>query len=295
LSLLVSECINGLVLASFYALVAIGLVLIFGVVGIVNFAHGDFVMVGGYFLYQLLTVAGLPYLLAIPVTVVAAGALGVVIFVVALRHLMGRPWYAQLVATIALSILMENIAQAIWSPSAVSVATPFDLDAIHIGTVANISVQQVFVFAGTVLALAGMWALINRTRTGKSMRAVSLNRIACEIVGIDVRRVGMLAFAIGTALCGVAAVLVLPLQNVYPTVGLSITTQAFVIVILGGMRSMRGAIFAAVIIGMVEALSAGYISSAYTDAFGYGVMIIVLVVHPTGLFGRRDLAVWSGL
>jgi branched-chain amino acid transport system permease protein len=294
MTLFVSEIVNGLVLASFYALVAAGLALIFGVVGIVNFAHGDFVMVAGYFFYEFYVVAHLPYLVAILLTVATAAAFGAATYTVALRHLIARPWYTQLMATLALSILFENIAQKIWSPNAISVATPFTVRALHVGIV-SVTEQDIFVFAGTVVCLVTLWLVTTRTRWGKAMRAVSQNREACTVTGIDARRVALLAFVIGIALCGVAAALVLPIQDVDPTVGLAITTQAFVVVIVGGMGSVPGAAAAALLIGLVDALAAGYISAAYTDAFGYAVMIIVLLIHPNGIFGDRSQRGWVGL
>jgi branched-chain amino acid transport system permease protein len=282
-----SEVVNGLVLASFFALVAGGLALIFGVVGIVNFSHGDFVMIAGYIFYEFYVFMHLPYIVAIVLTMAATAVFGGAIYWLALRHLVARVWYAQLLATLGLSILFENIAQQIWSPNARSVATPSTIStALRISTV-NITWQDVYVLIGTIVCLLCLWFVIARTRWGKAMRAVSQNRDACTVTGINVKRVALLAFAISTALCGLAAGLVLPMRDVYPTVGLSFTTQAFVVVILGGMGSMRGAVVAAVIVGLVDALAAGYISSAYTDAFGYAVMIGILLVHPTGLFGEQ--------
>lgn len=283
-----SEVVNGLILASFFALVAGGLALIFGVVGIVNFAHGDFVMIAGYIFYELYVFLHLPYLAAILLTVLGTAVFGGAIYWLALRHLVERVWYAQLLATLGLSILFENIAQQIWSPNALSVATPSTLQvALHIGSGANVTVQDVYVLIGTTVSLLCLWLIISKSRWGKAMRAVSQNREACIVAGINIKLVALLAFAIGTALCGLAACLVLPMQDVYPTVGLSFTTQAFVVVILGGMGSIRGAVVAAVIVGLVEALAAGYISSGYTEAFGYAVMILILLLHPTGLFGDR--------
>jgi branched-chain amino acid transport system permease protein len=292
-----SEIVNGLVLASFFALVAGGLALIFGVVGIVNFAHGDFVMIAGYFFYELYVFLHLPYLIAILLTVLGTAVFGAAIYWLALRHLVDRAWYAQLLATLGLSILFENIAQQIWSPNALSVATPSTLQvAIHIGAGANVTVQDVYVFIGTAISLLCLWLIITKWRWGKAMRAVAQNREACVVSGINIKLVALLAFALSTALCGLAACLVLPMQDVFPTVGLSFTTQAFVVVILGGMGSVRGAVVAAVIVGLAEALAAGYISSGYTDAFGYAIMILILLVRPTGLFGDRvQQSGWSSL
>ena len=287
MTLLVSEIINGLVLASFFALVAGGLALIFGVVGIVNFAHGDFVMIAGYFFFEFYIAMHMPYALAIPVTIVATALVGSVIYWAVMRHLIARPWYAQLLATLALSILFENIAQAIWSPTARSVATPATIQPVFRISDVNVTLQEIFVVAGTVVCLLLLGGLVSHTRWGKAMRALSQNRDACVVTGINITRVAALAFCIGTAMCGLAACLVLPIQDVDPTVGLTFTTQAFVVVILGGMGSVRGAIVAAVIVGLVDALAAGYISSAYENAFGYVVMIVILLVRPTGLFGNR--------
>ena len=287
MTLLISEIINGLVLASFFALVAGGLALIFGVVGIVNFAHGDFVMIAGYFFFEFYIAMHMPYALAIPVTIVATALVGSVIYWTVLRHLIARPWYAQLLATLALSILFENIAQAIWSPTARSVATPATIQPVFRISDVNVTLQEIFVVVGTIVCLLLLGVLVSHTRWGKAMRALSQNRDACVVTGINITRVAALAFCIGTAMCGLAACLVLPIQDVDPTVGLTFTTQAFVVVILGGMGSVRGAIVAAVIVGLVDALAAGYISSAYENAFGYVVMIVILLVRPTGLFGNR--------
>ena len=287
MTLLISEIINGLVLASFFALVAGGLALIFGVVGIVNFAHGDFVMVAGYFFYEFYVALHMAYALAIPVTIVATALLGSAIYWSVLRHLIARPWYAQLLATLALSILFENIAQAIWSPNARSVSTSATIQPVFRISAVNVTLQEIYVVVGTAVCLLLLGVLVSRTRWGKAMRALSQNREACMVTGINITQVAALAFCIGTAMCGLAACLVLPMQDVYPTVGLSFTTQAFVVVILGGMGSVRGAIIAAIIVGLVDALAAGYINSAYENAFGYVVMIVILLVRPTGLFGNR--------
>ena len=295
MTLFLSELINGLSLASFFALVSVGLALIFGVVGIVNFAHGDFVMLSGYLFYEFYEQFNLPYLLAIVLTIAAASVLAAAIYFVAISHLITRAWHTQLLATLAISILLENIAQKIWSPSARSVATPATLQIIHLGKVITITWQEIYVWIGTGLCLLAMWFIIARTRRGKAMRAVSQNREACAVVGIRVKSIALLAFVLSIALCAAAATLVLPLQNVYPTAGITITTQAFVVVILGGMGSVRGALIASVIVGLVQAFAAGYISSAYTDAFGYAVMIIILVFHPNGLFGDKSLRGWVGL
>jgi branched-chain amino acid transport system permease protein len=293
-TLIVSELTNGLILASFFALVAVGLALLFGVVGIVNFAHGDFVMVSGYLFYESYVVLRVPYLLAILLTVLAAAVFGALVYWVALRHLISREWHTQLLATLALSILFENGVQFIWSPSALSVATPFTLSSVHLGPSIVISVQDMFVWVGTAVCLLALWFVIAKTKWGKAMQAVSQNRDACIVTGIDVSRVALLAFVLSIGLCAIAATLVFPLQNIYPTAGLSITTQAFVVVILGGMGSVRGAVVAALIVGMVDALAAGYISTAYTDGFGYAVMILILVFRPSGLFGDSSRK-WEGL
>jgi branched-chain amino acid transport system permease protein len=287
MTLFTSEIINGLVLASFFALVAGGLALIFGVVGIVNFAHGDFVMIAGYFFYDFYVALHLPYALAILVTIAATALLGSAIYWAVLRHLIARPWYAQLVATLALSILFENIAQAIWSPTARSVGTSATLKPVFRISSVNVTLQEIYIVIGTAVCLLILWALVSHTRWGKAMRALSQNREACFVTGINMNLVAVMAFAISTAMCGLAACLVLPMQDVDPTVGLSFTTQAFVVVILGGMGSVKGATIAAIIVGLVDALAAGYISSAYTDGFGYVVMILILLVRPTGLFGDR--------
>lgn len=295
MSLLLSEFTNGLVLTSYYALVACGLVLIFGVVGIVNFAHGDFVMLGGYLFYEFYIVLGEPYLAALVLATLAEGALALLMYVLVVRRLVSREWYAPLIGTLALSVLLESVAQAIWSAAPRSVATPAVFHVIRLGTAGTVNEQEIYVFVGTALCLLTLWAVLGRSKWGKAMRAVAQNREACAVNGINVSAVALGAFVAAAALCALAAALVLPLQLISPTAGDAITTQAFVVVILGGMGSIRGAVVASFIVGMVTALSAAYMSSAYTDAFGYGVMILMLLFRPVGLFGDASLRGWTGL
>jgi branched-chain amino acid transport system permease protein len=278
------QLVNGLTLGSQYALVAGGLALIFSVVGIANFAQGEFYMVAAFMIYGLES-AGLPYFACCVVTLVGMAVFGLVVYGVALRPVTGRGWETQLVATLAVSLLLTNLAIAALGSLPVLVRSPLLAHTVSIGPT-DVSDQRLLVFAATAMALVVLGGMVKFSKIGKGMRAVSQNREAAVIMGIPVRRVEMTAVVIGCVFAGVAAVTIAPLGTVAPTVGAPLTIKAFAAVVMGGFGNISGPIVSGLVLGLVEAYAGGYISSAYADAFVFGVMIVILVVRPRGLFGR---------
>lgn len=286
MELFINQLVGGLTLGAYYALIAVGLALVIGVARLVNFAHGEFFMLGGYALYYLVVGAGLPYLAAVPLVILAIAAFGAVFHRVIYRPVEERAWYVQLVATLAASFIVANLAIIIFSSTPVTISTPFINSVMQVGFV-RLSYQRVLVFVVAALVFVGLKLFIDRTATGRAMRAVAQNREAALIYGINLQRTTLLTFVMAGGLTGLAAALVAPLYLVFPAVGSLLTIKAFAIVIIGGMGNVSGALYAAFIVGLAEAFGAGYISSEYADAFAFLLMIVVLLWRPLGLFGRR--------
>jgi branched-chain amino acid transport system permease protein len=284
--LLVEPLLHGLTLGSMYALVAAGLALMLGVARLINFAHGEFFMLGAYAFWYGYREVDLPY----PVAGVLAPALMVVFGVgyqhTVIRAILPRSWHVQLIATLATSIVLSNLAIIVFGTQPKEVPTVLSAQILDVGGV-RLTGQRVLVLGAS---LAIFWALqrfVARTRAGRAMRAMSQNREACAVVGVDVQQVARVTFALSAALAAAAAALVSPLFNIYPDMGTALTLKAFAAVVAGGFGYMNGAIVASFVIGIAEAFAGTYVSYAYKDAIAFLIMIVVLLWRPQGLFGRR--------
>jgi branched-chain amino acid transport system permease protein len=283
---LLEQLIHGLTLGSMYAMVAAGLALMFGVVRLINFAHGEFFMLGAYAFWFAFEVLGLPYALAVLVAAGAMAVFGVVYQRTIIRAILDRSWHVQLVATLATSIVMTNLAIIVFGTQAKEVPTRLSSTILQVGEL-RIAWHRLLVLGASLVIFAALHWFVRRTKIGKAMRAMSQNREACAVVGVDVQRVALVTFSLSAALAGGAAALVTPLFNIYPDMGALLTLKAFAAVIVGGFGYVQGAIAASFIIGLTESLAAGYISYAYKDAIAFVIMIAVLLWRPQGLFGRR--------
>jgi branched-chain amino acid transport system permease protein len=291
---LAEQVINGLVVSVFYALAAIGLSVIFGVLKIVNFAHGELYMVGGFAYYIAAALLDIP-----PVAAVVAACAVMFLLGMALERLLIHPVHAgrvdrpdeyAIMITFALAILLQNLMLSIFG------AWTLRPPAIFRG---HITIGELII-GGDRLAAAGVGvvlialtiALLRYSWWGKAIRAVSQDRETAAVVGIDVRRTGMLAFGLGSALAGAAGALMAPIFLVYPTMGVIPVIKAYVIVVLGGMGSVPGAVLGALILGEFESLATVLIPDttralAYKDAYGLALLVLVLLARPQGLFGER--------
>jgi branched-chain amino acid transport system permease protein len=283
---LLEQLLHGLTLGSLYAMVATGLALMFGVVRLINFAHGEFYMLGGYAFWFAFREAGLPYPIAAVVAAAAMAVFGLVYERAVIRAILDRTWHVQLLATLATSIVLTNLAIIVFGTQPKEVPTLLSATILEVGGI-RLAWHRLLVLVAAVVIFAALQRFVSRTKTGKAMRAMSQNREACAVVGVDVERVARATFALSAALAGAAAALVSPLFNIFPDVGALLTLKAFAAVIVGGFGFVKGAIAAAFIIGVAESLAAGYVSYAYKDALGFLVMIAVLLWRPQGLFGRR--------
>jgi branched-chain amino acid transport system permease protein len=291
--------VQGLCWGSVYALIALGYTMVYGVLRLINFAHGDLLMVGAY--VALLGMSNdrwhLSLLPALGLAVAFCALLGVLIERWAYRPLRGQPRLAALITAVGVSLLLENLAQLIFSPNPRSF--PDELPGglgrslggasqqFHALTGLTITPQQSFILLATALLLLLLWLLIARTRFGLAMRAISFDREAAALMGINPDRVIALTFALGSGLAAVAGVLVaLDQPKVWPLLGFLPGIKAFVAAVLGGIGNVPGAMLGGLTLGFSEYLVAGYVSTSYKDALVFSVLILILLLRPTGLTGR---------
>jgi branched-chain amino acid transport system permease protein len=285
--------VNGLVTGLFYGLMAIGLALIFGVLRIVNFAHGEFYMVGAYAYTMVAARLGVPLVLALPVAFLFGAALGWVVE----RTLM-RPLYANIgswglmrdeyavIVTFGLSLLLVNLVDKAIGPYAFRAPALINASRIVVGP-ALMSGQKVAA-AGITLAALSLIALFLRfSYWGRAVRAVSQNRLGASLAGIDATTVSSLVFALAGGLAALAGALLSPIINASPDVGAFPAIKSYVIVVLGGMGSIPGAFIASLLLGLVESFGAVLVSYQYRDTFGLVLLILFLLFRPQGLFGER--------
>jgi branched-chain amino acid transport system permease protein len=278
--------LHGATLGAMYAMVAAGLALMLGVARLINFAHGEFFMLGAYAFWFGYRELGLPY----PVAAVLAPAV-MVVFGIAyqrsvIRAILPRSWHVQLIATLATSIVLTNLAIIVLGTQPKEVPTALSSRILDVGGL-RVAWQRLLVLGASVAIFWGLQRFVARTRTGRAMRALSQNREACAVVGVDVQQVAMVTFALSAALAAAAAALVTPLFNIFPDMGTGLTLKAFAAVVAGGFGYVNGAIAASFLIGLTEALAGSYVSYAYKDAIAFLIMIAVLLWRPQGLFGRR--------
>jgi len=289
-SLFLQQLLNGLVVGSIYSLIAIGLTMIFGVMKISNFAHGDFGMVGAYIaLFVVGVIPGwLGWVGSVLAAAVVVGLLGIVSERLVFRPLMTR-WtdIDTIMVSIGLFILLENLAQLLFGATPQMIPDPFNNATIDFG-VASTSVLRLFCFGFSMLTITILQLYLNRTRMGVAIQATSQNRFAAQLMGINIDFVYMLTFGVGAALAGIGGVLYGTLFAVHPLMGALPTLKAFVVVILGGMGSIRGAILGGFILGVAEAIGGNYIAMGYRNAIGFVIIIAVLLIRPSGLFGKKE-------
>jgi branched-chain amino acid transport system permease protein len=278
--------LNGVVLGGTYALLGIGLTLIFGIMRVVNFTHGELYTFGAYLAYLFIALLHVDFFLSIALAALAGFALGALIERVLLRPLGNADTDTVMLVMIGAWIAMQNAEQFVWGGVAKLVPSPFAQEPLVIGPVSVLPLR-LFVLAATLLLLVGFYLLIDRTRLGMAMRATFQDRDTAALMGVDVRRVYTLTFALGSALAAIAGALLGPMFLVYPTMGNLVGLKAFAVVILGGLGNIAGATAGGFVLALVEEFGAGYVSSEYRDALGFLVIIVVLTLRPQGFFALK--------
>lgn len=286
MELFLQQIFNGVMIGSTYAIVALGLTLVMGILNIPNFAHGHLYMIGGYVTYLFMSSLGLGYWLSLLISVVVLGAIGVLMEQFIYRPLTDQPHINAFIAAIGSLLFLEALALIVWGAQGRRIPNPYPQIFEVMGI--TMSVQRLLVIVAAVVLIVGLHLFMKKTVIGAAIEAVAQNREGAMLTGINVNRVSAITFAISSGTAAIAASFLSPIFMLSPSMGAILGMKAFVIVILGGLGSIPGAILGGYILGLIEALGGGYISGAYKDVFAFGALIIILAVKPTGLFGRKE-------
>lgn len=282
---LLQTALNGLLTGGLYALVGIGLAVIFGVMRIINFAHGEIMMVGMYLTYYLFTLLHVDPYLSMLVNMAVLFLMGVLLYRFLLSRIERAREMNQILLTAGIGLVLTNLAQLLFTADYKQIRTSYSDSLVHLGSY-TFNLPYLISFALALLVTGLLYLFIMRTEFGRAMRAVSQNRDAAQLMGINVRRVSAITFGLGTAAAGAAAALLVPVYYFYPGVGGPFTQKSFVIVVLGGMGSIVGATFGGLILGVAEALTSLQFGEAYKDIAGFVIFLAILLLRPSGLFGR---------
>jgi branched-chain amino acid transport system permease protein len=284
-SFLIQLLLNGLVIGVIYALVAMGLSLIFGVLEIVNFAHGEFYMLGAMAAYFLSSQVGLGYWPTVALALAGGLCIGWLLYELLLVRIEGEGFERSILLTLGLSMVLQNLAIFLFTTTPKMLQGALTYSNIGLGAV-QIPVLRLFALVVGLAAFVALYVVLHHTRMGKAMRGVAQNRDAALMVGIDPHAVSRLAVAIGIGLSGVAGAALAPVYAVHPLMGFSFVFKAFAIIIIGGLGNVSGAAIAAIALGVLESLVGGFLPQVLVDGMAFSVMILVLLVRPQGLFGR---------
>ena len=281
------QLINGLSTGSIYALIALGYTMVYGIAKMINFAHGDIIMVGAYALYVVSLLLHIPVIPSMILTVIICAILGITVEKVAYKPLRKAPPLAVLITAIGVSYFLQNLSLLIFKATPIPFQSVIQVPSISIGGL-NISGVTLVTLIITIMSMVILTLFINKTKAGSAMRAVSEDKGAAELMGINVNRTISMTFAIGSALAAVAGILyICQYQSLRPTLGALPGIKAFVAAVLGGIGNVPGAMLGGIVLGIIESMSKAYISTELSDAIVFGVLVIVLLVKPTGLLGKR--------
>jgi branched-chain amino acid transport system permease protein len=288
MQLILQQIANGIMAGSLYMLIGLGLTLIYGVMELTNFAHGEFAMLGGYATFFSMLWLGNNYFLAVLCAAGAGVLIGLLVNRIAFTPLAGSNSINLMISSLGISTLLVNLAQYFFKADPRVVRTVYNKQIIHVGPI-FFTGQRLMVTVLALLLSAAVNVVIKKNRFGFAIRATSTNAVTASLYGINTKRTALYGFLLGTMLASVAGALMAPIFNVFPTMGIALTTKSFVVVVLGGMGSIPGAIIGGLTIGLVESLSS-LISSRYVDLFVYMILFVVLIFKPQGIIStyRRE-------
>lgn len=278
---------SGLTVGAIYALVALGFTLIYKASDIINFAQGEFVMLGGM-TTVFVALAGVPLPFAALIAIVVTTAIGIALHRFAIEPARGASPVALIMITIGASIFLRGIAQIVFDRRFHSLPPLFGADPIQIGGAAILP-QSLVVLASATVIVIGLWLFIDRTFLGKAVIATAANRLAARLIGVDTRRIAGFSFGVSAAIGAIAGVLITPIALTSYDAGTMLALKGFAAAMLGGIGSAPGAVVGGLLIGMIEAMAAGYVSSNYKDATAFLIILVVLIFLPQGLFGRAKI------
>jgi branched-chain amino acid transport system permease protein len=279
---------NGLLIAGLYAAVTLGLTLVLGVMGIVNFAHGEMVMLGAYNTFWLFTLLGIDPLLSIALSGILLFFIGLFIFRFTIRPILSDPPLNQLLLTLGISIFLQNLAMILWKTDSRSVITSYSGMSLSLGVV-HVGMTRLLTFLIAVGLTLFLLFFLYKARPGKAMRAVSENNTASWLIGINVQKTYLLAFGVACALAGASGALVSTIMYTYPMVGFKLSLKAFCILVLGGLGNIPGALFGSLILGLTESFVGTYVpeGSGWAEGISFILIMVILIIKPTGLVGTR--------
>jgi branched-chain amino acid transport system permease protein len=282
--MLLQHLANGLLISGIYALVAVGFTLIFGVLGVINFAHGEFYMLGAFIIFFFAGQMGVSYYWSIPLSILASLMVGILVERTSIRPLLEKSFESMVICTFAVSMILMNGTLLIWGAEPRIIQSPLSAP-VSLLEIA-FTYQRLLVLVVAIAISIALHLFLQRTKPGKAIRAAAQNKEACQAVGIDIAQISRLTFGLGIGLCGLAGALVAPVYSVFPTMGQIAMFKIFAIVILGGLGNVKGALLAALILGLGESLIAGYVSATLKDGLAFLVMFFILLLRPEGIFGK---------
>lgn len=284
MDLFLQQLVNGLTVGSIYSLVALGLTLVFGILHVPNFAHGAFYMIGAYITLLVMTALGMNYWIAIIISIVSVGLLSIVFERLVFSRIDAKDPLAMMIAAIGILFFLESAALYLWGSQYQRMITPYGDTVQFLGI--TVTYQRILVIVAAVILMILLHLFLTKTMTGAAIVAMSQNRKGAFLVGINANKVAMLTFAIAGGLAAAAASLSAPINLVFPSMGNLVIMKAFVIIIIGGMGSIPGAIIGGYILGITESLGGTYISADYKDVIAFALLVIILTMKPNGLFGK---------
>ncbi len=290
---ILEDAINGILMGSIYGLAALGLTLIFGVLKVINFAHGSLLMVSMYVAYWTITLSGLHPYVALIIVVPIMFCFGYLLQSIVIKPIFKaeknvREPITVIIVTTGVWYILDNLTLLIFGPQYRNLeANPLRGKMLEMGEM-MISMPKLWGFGAAVITTLAVHLFLQKTSTGRAIRATSLDREAASLMGINAYKIYNLAFGIGTATAGVAAVALVPFYNVFPTVGVLFDIKCFIIVVLGGLGSIGGALLGGIIIGLIESIAPQFMAATWTEAIVYGLFLLVLFVKPSGLFGVKN-------
>lgn len=282
---ILEQILNGLVNGCIYALVAVGLTLVYGILEVINVAHGELFMLGAFVAYFAYVTSG-SYVGAVVAGIAATALVGLVIERYVFRPLQAQPKINSLIASVGLSLMLANGALILWGAEPRFFRTPLASNILTIGPL-SLSVQRVLVIVASLVLIVAMTLFLRRAKLGKALRACAQDLEACNLTGIDTQRLVAFAFALGAALAGAAGALLSPLSVMTPDMGLLAVLKAFAVVVVGGFGNIPGTIIAGFVMGIAESLGGGFISATYQDSIVFIILALALMIRPTGLVRER--------
>jgi branched-chain amino acid transport system permease protein len=280
------QMVNSISLGALYSLLAIGYTMVYGIIKLINFAHGEIFMCGAFFTWWIMTAFSVPFPIAALVGIILSTALGVSVERIAYRPLRNAPRFAVIISVLGMSIFLQNMARIVWGAESQIFNVEFGLPPILIGNVV-IPVKKIFILATSLILMVALGLYVKKTYIGKAMRATAADPEAAEMMGIDINGVVVTTFAIGSAMGAIAGILfAINYNSIDPFMGFNAGLKAFAAAVLGGIGNIFGAMVGGVLLGIFEGIGAGYVSSMYRDAFAFGVLILVLIFRPEGILGE---------